>query len=874
MARAAKSPSPGAFEQSSPSSAHAPSAGDSTTTARSCIAPVVIILAGLAGAWIAAGSIGLLAHSLRHALTWAALGAAIVAGWPERARSIRAATTAVAILAVIVMNLSSSPVVNALSAAVVLGLLSVGRPVVERRALCAVASAIVVFGVYRLAITSVPWLWLVTDGTAGLMGRLASAIAGQPLAAGATFAGLDFLVLMAALCVGWLFLTPAPIARRAGYAVPAILGGHLVYLVVLAWVPAGLEWLGDEATDSLLGGLARTLLPWNTPALAAVIHLLIVAAMFRWSVDFNAPDDAVPGRRRNSRLTVVLAGGLAVLAAATATLHAQPLSLSGKKVVAYKEGFLNWLKPVHGEYGRLSVGMYGMLESYVTSLGGEFSISPELSQEDLDRADVLILLYPNKPWKPGQSERIWSFVRGGGSLLLMGDHTTRDSDVPLAEGGNYFNQLLQPTHMRVRFDSATFAVGGWLQTYEALAHPTTAGLADDRNQFGIVIGSSVEARWPARPLIMGRYGWADPGDEGSDAAMMGNHRYDAGESLGDLVLAAEEPVGRGKVIVFGDTSSMTNGINVGAHVFTSRLLGYLASGRTAVPAWRQLLLIALAAGLVFAIARSASAWCVLVVSIAMAVTLGVCTTATARAATILPDGRFARPNNLAYIDTSHLPANSEESWREDGLGGLGLTLMRNGFLVLNMETFSSARLARAGLLIIVAPSRAYTAAEQEAIHRFVEDGGTVICTVGYDRSAASRELLRRFGLYVGLPERGARDADPEPMGHFKSPFIKVDNYMAHVRFHAAWPVGSYEPDARVIAYGSGDLPVILARQVGQGWFVLVGDTCFAMNKNLEREGGEPFEGMRENADFWRWLLADLTGRPQWLPSDPATQPAN
>ena len=45
--------------------------------------------------------------------------------------------------------------------------------------------------------------------------------------------------------------------------------------------------------------------------------------------------------------------------------------------------------------------------------------------------------------------------------------------------------------------------------------------------------------------------------------------------------------------------------------------------------------------------------------------------------------------------------------------------------------------------------------------------------------------------------------------------------------------------------------------MGRGKAVVVADTEFALNVNLEREGGQPFEGMRENADFWRWLLSPL-----------------
>ena len=834
-----------------------------------------MIVAGLAAAWIAAGSTGLLGHALRHVLTWTALGVVIAAGWPCRWCSLEGLAVLAAAAAAGLMNATTSTVINTLSAAAVLALLGVGKPPRIRHALGVVASAVAVLAVYQLMLTAVPWFWLTANWIALILGRLAGLVTSQPLAVGPTFAGLDFLILMGALYAGWLAMTPAPRGPRAIYAVLAVLGGHLAYLAVLSLAPAALSLLPAEETPGWSWAAAvRTLIPWNLPAIAAVIHLLIAAAMFGWCVDFQAesiPSGPAPLGRR--RLAAVAACALAVAMPLIAALHPQPLSLNGKKVVAYKEGFLNWLKPTHGEYGRLSVGMYGMLDSYVKSLGGSLQISPDLAEQDLQDADVLILLYPNKPWAPGQMERIWSFVRGGGSLLLMADHTTRHADVPLSEGGNYANQLLGPTHVRVAFDSATFAVGGWLQTYAPMIHPTTQGIGDDRNQFGVVIGAGVEATWPAKPLLMGRFGWADPGDEGSDAAMMGNHAYDPGERLGDLVLAAEEPVGKGKLIVFGDTSSMTNGINVGAHLFTSRLLGYLAGEAQATPAWRQLGCLVLGVMLICLLARSGRLAMAGPAALCLAGSLAASTLLSAAAATILPDGRTQSPNNLAYVDTSHLPANSEESWREQGVGGLMLTLMRNGYLALNMEEFSRERLERAALLILAAPQREYSRSERDMLRRWVEQGGMLICTAGYDRSTSIRSLLRSFDLYVGKPEdAGTGTPDPEPMGHFKSPFIQVKDYMAHVRFHAAWPVGSYTQDAQALAYGQGDQPVILMQRVGKGKCVLVGDTNFATNQNLEHEGGEPFEDLRENADFWRWLLTYVTDREPWLPSAPSTQP--
>ncbi|MBI4580304.1 MAG: hypothetical protein HY718_11415 [Planctomycetes bacterium] len=892
----------------------------------------------MAAGWIAAGSTGLIGHGLRHAFTWVALTVAIVAGWPGRLFSVRTLFTAVAIGVALAMNSSMQPVVNVMGVAFVLALLAVGRPEPERQIVVLTAAAVAVFGVYRLGVTSAPWLWLAMDSVGEAIGRGGGWIAGRPLAVGATFAGLDFLILVAAVYAGWLLITPGPRLARAGYAAVAIAAAHLVYLVVLAHAPAIVEALGtpeDTAEWSWTAAL-RTLVPWNLPALAGLLHLVVAGTMFRWSGILDAaapatpvlggghpcPPSSAPVKLR--RATATFAAFILAVALPTLTaLHAHQPSLAGKKVVTYKEGFLNWLKPEHGEYGRLSVGMYGMLGTYVESLGGKLLVSPDLSEPDLRGADVLILLYPNKPWTAGQLDRIRDFVQGGGSLLMMGEHTVHEKETEeeedefgaagaapatqgrgdaetrrhgeenhrpresagrgkvlresRASGGSRFNEAIQSTAMRVRFDSAMFEVGGWLQTYEALAHPTTVGMADDRNQFGVVIGASVDARRPARPVLVGRYGWADPGDEGGDAALMGNHRYDAGERLGDLVLVAEQPVGEGKVVVFGDTSSMTNGINVGAHRFTSRLLAYLAGDTaTATPAWRQVLGLLAAIGLVLLIGgKHLSSLRVVLVSAGLAVSLLVCTGASSRAATVHPDGGRQSPSNLAYIDVSHLPAGSEESWREDGLGGLTLTLMRNGFLAMNMDTFDAEALRPAGLLIIVAPSREYSQAERRTILDFVQNGGIVICTVGYERSAAARSLLWDLGFYVGLPPGSLPGTpDPEPMGHFKSPFIKVDDYMAHVRFHAAWPVGSTDTDARVIAYGPGDVPVILMRRIDRGKAVIVGDTCFAMNKNLEHEGGEPFEGLRENADFWRWFIAHLTDRPRWLPTDPTTRPAD
>ena len=105
---------------------------------------------------------------------------------------------------------------------------------------------------------------------------------------------------------------------------------------------------------------------------------------------------------------------------------------------------------------------------------------------------------------------------------------------------------------------------------------------------------------------------------------------------------------------------------------------------------------------------------------------------------------------------------SPEAWRPEGLGGLSMTLMRNGFLPLNLREYSRERLKRARLLIAVAPAKPYTAAEREMIYEFVSQGGVFLTMVGYEERGPSEKLLEDLGFSIGLPRISPREPPPEP----------------------------------------------------------------------------------------------------------------
>ena len=371
---------------------------------------------------------------------------------------------------------------------------------------------------------------------------------------------------------------------------------------------------------------------------------------------------------------------------------------------------------------------------------------------------------------------------------------------------------------------------------------------------------------PTSPLLVGRWGWNDPGDVTKGESKMGNGFYDAGEKLGDSILAAEQRVGKGKVIVFGDTSGLTNGLTIGCHVYTSRLLAYVADRSSgSLGTWRQWAGIVVSLTLLTLLIWQPVEWQLAAVAVVMATSLVICTEVTHQAAEILPVGDADSPTPLAYIDVSHSGAFSRESWREDGVMGLALTLVRNGYLALTLPEITPERLSRCRLLVLVAPAWEFSEAERQAIKDFVQAGGILICTVGYDQSSPSRQLLSELGFRV----------QPQPLGFFKAPFFDGGDYYAYVRFHAAWPVQCDDPNALNVAYSGSDWPVIVVRRIGLGLVAVIGDTCFAMNKNLENEEGAAFEGMYENAIFWRWFLALLGEGEQWHPPNPqASAPAD
>jgi hypothetical protein len=841
-----------------------------------CGQTVVVIIAGIGAAWFAAGSTGFWGYGLHHALTCLALGIAVLAAWPWPHPNWKNwAILAAFIVVALFLNCSILPTVNVLGVVLVLAILAYMHKGQTGRAILLAALAAMTLAIFRLALTSIPIVWQLADVLGWGLGKLAGVLTGRPLKIGATFAGLDFLVLMFALYAGWL-CSIAPPRRRVGiYAAAAILLAQLAYLAVLAYSVKINALLPDsyyvtETDINRVGAWAwqnavRTFLPWNLPVLAMILQGIIAACMFR-QADWHLV--AKPDKQKNFPMSrheeivefrVVLKDAalkfgpavLALLIAALTSLSLIGSGLKGKTLVAYDKGHLSWLKP---EYGNSIEGGYGMLPIFIRSLGGSFVKSPAISQQDLAGADVLILLHPDAPLTDEQLKRIENFVRQGGSLLLGAENYIRDG-----ASESHFNNVLKFSGMKVRYDTAIPLSANWEQAYQALSHPATLGLDDVGNRFGFQRGSSIGLGWFARPVVVGRWGWSLPG---SDAVKQKSPEYQEGQPLGDIVLAAEEPLGKGRIFVLGDMACLNNERLSCSSEFNGRLLGYLAQ-RSSNPQdlWRQFLSVAAMIALVWLLIKQAEAMQVAAASIVLAGALIWCAFYSNSVNQVLPDGRSQTPNNLAYIDTSHLEAFSGDLWNEYGIAGFTRVLMRSGFLPLRTKELTAERLERAGLLVCIAPARRFTAEEIAAVRQFVEQGGTLLCMVGAEEARSSAALLNEFQFNITPSpiSPGESIREPDPLGAMTITYLHSDDLKILTQFYAAWPIENFPQENKTFILGTADeqrWPVVTLARIGQGAVLVIADTKFAVNINLE----STINVIPSQINFWNVLLSDVFGK--------------
>ncbi|MCK4236746.1 MAG: hypothetical protein KAX38_06480, partial [Candidatus Krumholzibacteria bacterium] len=440
-----------------------------------------------------------------------------------------------------------------------------------------------------------------------------------------------------------------------------------------------------------------------------------IFAGFLFSFLIKAPGPgkikSVPGLRSS-----IIFGLIAALCSMFLILRPQPGSTKGA-ILIYDKGYMNWRVPVYGFYGYKSGGMFGYLPRFLRASGFDVETVNRLDRENLSGADAVVVINVLEYFSDGEKEAVREFVHRGGGLLVLGDHT----GVQGIRGP--FNDLLAPYGIEFLFDSATFFTKGWGEEAVLMPHPVTHGLHSPY-EMDIWVGASLAIRPPARPVVVAKYGYSDFGDiTAIDHAYLGNRVFDPGEQLGDLVLVAANEYGKGRVLVFGDTSPFQNNAMVASHRFVSRVASWLVSGGSGGPARNIIFPIVIAITAIVVLVRKNA---LLAGVISIAVLLG-------SIAGLVPrriDRVVELDMSTAVIDLSHFQRFDRLTWYDHCTGGLQYNLMRAGCFPLSCEEFSERQILRSGIVVIVAPVRSFSESEIEILERFMEKGGWILYTCG------------------------------------------------------------------------------------------------------------------------------------------------
>lgn len=802
----------------------------------------------------ASESVGILVHENHVALAMVALGLAAVCrergelphSGPNSAQSWRWRFAFVLALA------ASSAPVDVRSFACSLAFASIGavsvRPATKLTWRGLGAGAFV-FGAGEYVVRHDLLAWYATRSIAERVSAWTTALTQYPLALTPTYAGTTLLGLALALVGGVACSTRQGSWKRLAVAVPAILALYAAWLRFFAMLPFAAPAPGAQPTgnvDAAAAGITRALYPHG---MTVVLAVLMIAAVVWFCISANADERATEHTsERSSPRWPAFVPALSMVGVIGSTFVAPTRvdAVERGPIAVYSKGFVNFVEPQSGVHGPGSWGMAGSLPHALRALGFDVEYVDDLEPETLERHRVVVMFNQDEDFPAERRQGLHSFVERGGALVVLGDHTQ------LRDGKHLIDQPLERTQLRFEFDNAEFTIGGWIASIAYWPHPIFERVGDRANEPGIVIGCSIGVSYPAVPWVVGRFGHSDPGDvEAVDNAYMGNRTIDPGERLGDCVLVAAQDVGRGKIVVFGDTSPLTNGLLPHTWVYVGRLFTWLMSSDTAaLPLWRDVLGLLLFCAAMLSISwigvRRAStlAWSAIAVLAVAGAAKWV------RAATTVDGivrevpartdatGKTIAARSVALIDQGHCGAYSTEGVKESGIGGLVLQLTRESWNVFEVDALNADQLRASALLVTVAPLRPHTPQEVDAIAAFVESGGSLLLAVGFEERVGSLPLLERFGL----------DVLNHPLGRAAGTFVGTES---QPKFWKAWEVTGGVP-----LVSAWSRPIVIEKTVGKGRVCLLGDAEFFRSANLETKD----HTVDENLELIDRLAAGMRAR--------------
>ncbi|MCP4630669.1 MAG: hypothetical protein GY850_45220 [bacterium] len=376
-----------------------------------------------------------------------------------------------------------------------------------------------------------------------------------------------------------------------------------------------------------------------------------------------------------------------------------------------------------------------------------------ISTELLRNCDVLIIKTPTAEFSEIEIGAIVKFVRDGGGLFLIGEHTN------VFGTSTYINPLSKQFGMKFEYDATYDLKTGDLSVYKPprlLPHPIVQNLT------AFLFGSSctLDVAWSAEEVIMG-YGLKSLKADYSQKNFFNPKTESPSMDFGQFVQSAAVKHGKGRVLAFTDSTVFSNfwiflpgkpelllgsinwlnrrnyfPINYNVILLLAGFLFLLASGLYAQSRFKcaeVLLILLFSAILAFPLAT-------IIFS-----SLNRCNYSPPQPHTKLTRVSFDLGHSDIFLPILELVSKPERSYHT-----FYVWTQRLGYVPMAVANLKDA-VIQGDLVIIINPVKHLTREKKDQLSNYVNQGGKlIIMDNAYNRKSTANEIIQDFGMKLEM----------------------------------------------------------------------------------------------------------------------------
>jgi len=435
---------------------------------------------------------------------------------------------------------------------------------------------------------------------------------------------------------------------------------------------------------------------------------------------------------------------------------------------------------------------------------------------------ILILKCVTEEFKAQEIKEIVEFVKNGGSLFMIGDHT----DVYFMN--SCLNKVAKHFGMKFEQNSVYMIDGGWIVTdkNDAIIHPITHYL----DRFIWATGDSIKLTHPAYPVVLSPIvSFADYGNYFKDY-FFGNGMVDAYDTYGSFCVIAAAEIGKGRVVAFTDSTCFNNYLmyTVGRRELLTGVMQWLER-KGAFDPFPILALLVLLATILFIVKHQLAGWGVrylLILSWLIGLPVGYLI-GNAVNSMFYPEPKLIHPLPKeilidAYHKSTHCLSygNSDEFMGENSYDNFLFALGRIDipWKINYQKRLTHNVLKNSPLVIIVSPTKNFSKQELQDIWVWVKTGGSLWLIEGVNPKTTINQVASLFGMNFRR--------DPFPYLNLSASKLTTPTYV----------------DGGKVLFDFLGIPVVSYTKYGKGLVLCFGDdnlftkkASFAYSLELELE---------------------------------------